>query len=380
MKRKVAILTLYYNNSNYGGLLQSFALQQAINKLGYKSVQISYRLETGYPTWNPLKAAIKKPLAYMYHAAKYGRWFAGYNARYTKVDRFAAQIPHTKIVTASTISTLSDSYDYFICGSDQIWNPIGWQPTLFLDSIPQGKRKIAYAASVARENLSREELDTFEKYLPSFYAISVREKNVAQQLNRELPGLNIPTMPDPVFLLQPKDWGSLSQADHLSDKPYIFAYMLGNSIENRTAAIEYADKLGLPIFWVGYMDKAMYKWENEHKECILPPVGVEEFLGYIKNAELVLTDSFHAAAFSIIFETPFFALPRHKRGDVNSMNSRLLNLVDEVGIQDRFAEELKCREKYKWSKNEIESINIALKDMRNKGKTFLLHTLSNSAL
>ena len=84
-KSKIVILTLYYKNYNYGGILQAYALQRVLNLLGYDASQISYRLETGKDNWNPVKAGIKKPLACIYHFIMFGDWYRNYNYRRKKL-------------------------------------------------------------------------------------------------------------------------------------------------------------------------------------------------------------------------------------------------------------------------------------------------------
>lgn len=150
-------------------------------------------------------------------------------------------IPHTRLVTASNISKIVDQFDVFICGSDQIWNPIGWQPTLFLNFVPNNKVKISYAASIARDKLSKDQYDFIRKYVKDFDAISVREKNSAEMLNQMYPDLNIQDMPDPVFLLDECKWEKIIQRSNNS-KPFILAYFLGNENDNREKALEFAKK------------------------------------------------------------------------------------------------------------------------------------------
>lgn len=366
--KNIAILTLYYNNYNYGGLLQAFALQQAINTMGYDSVQISYRLETGYSGWSPFKSIIKKTVAYIFHQIKYGRWFNKYLVRQKKLNLFVNQIPHTEVVTASTIKNLIDRYDCFICGSDQIWNPIGWQPTFFLDFVPDDKVKISYAASIARDNLTKEQLEYIRKFTSDFSAISVREKNSADVLNKSYPELNVQYIPDPVFLLEETEWMKLVKSNK-SVKPFIFAYFLGDDDSNREKALTYARNTGLKIIFASHLSISQYQWEKEHLEVISSPLGVEEFLSHIANAELVITDSFHAMAFSAIYKTPFYVLHRFSIADKNSMNSRVVDLVEELQIPNRFTEDL--FENYEWSREELDNISSNINRMRCKGLNYL---------
>lgn len=373
MIKKTAILTLYYHNYNYGGLLQAYALQKAITKLGYQAEQISYILESGYDGWNPIKASIKKPVAYLYHRAKYGKWFDQYTERQKKFEVFAETIPHTEVVTAQNISKLSNQFDYFVCGSDQIWNPIGWQPTLLLDFLPNDKKRISYAASIARDSLTEEEYAFMWPHLEKFNTISVREKASADMLNRKFLKLNVQAVPDPVFLLSEEEWRMLIPKVKEKTTSYIFAYFLGEKEENREKAIQYAKDKKLKIRFASYMDYVQSGWDKKHPELLVPPMGVEEFLQNIVNAELVLTDSFHAAAFSSILQTPFYALSRFKAQDRNSMNSRILNLVQELEIPERYTETLPVD--YQWQEDEQKHINENLNRMQKNGIQFLKESL-----
>lgn len=373
MIKKTAILTLYYHNYNYGGLLQAYALQKAITKLGYQAEQISYILESGYDGWNPIKASIKKPVAYLYHWAKYGKWFDQYTERQKKFEVFAETIPHTEVVTAQNISKLSNQFDYFVCGSDQIWNPIGWQPTLLLDFLPNDKKRISYAASIARDSLTEEEYAFMWPHLEKFNTISVREKVSADMLNRKFLKLNVQAVPDPVFLLSEEEWRMLIPKVKEKTTSYIFAYFLGEKEENREKAIQYAKDKKMKIRFASYMDYVQSGWDKKHPELLVPPMGVEEFLQNIVNAELVLTDSFHAAAFSSILQTPFYALSRFKAQDRNSMNSRILNLVQELEIPERYTETLPVD--YQWQEDEQKHINENLNRMQKNGIQFLKESL-----
>lgn len=373
MIKTTAILTLYYHNYNYGGLLQAYALQKAITDLGYQAEQISYKLESGYAGWNPIKASIKKPVAYLYHRAKYGKWFDQYTVRRKKFEAFAETIPHTEVVTTQTISELSNQFDCFVCGSDQIWNPIGWQPTLLFDFLSNDKKRISYAASIARDELTEEEYAFMKPYLDRFSAISVREKKSADMLNRKFPRLNVQAVPDPVFLLTEEEWRTLIPKVNEKKVPYIFAYFLGENEENRQKAIQYAEDRKLKIRFASYLDYTQSGWDKKHPELLASPMGVEEFLQSIANAELVLTDSFHAAAFSSILKTPFYALPRFKAQDGNSMNSRILNLVQELEILGRYTETLPVE--YKWQEYELKHIDENLSRMQKNGMQYLKESL-----
>lgn len=374
MNEKIAILTLYYHNYNYGGLLQAYALQKVLSAAGYQVEQISYQLASGYNGWNPIKARVKKPVAHLYHYLKYGKWFNKYVVRQKKFDTFAEKVPHTRVVTVNTIKKLSDEFDCFICGSDQIWNPIGWQPTLFFDFLPDDKKRISYAASIARDSLSEQEYDFIKSHLDKFIAISVREQNSAVMLNKRFPTLMVKAVPDPVFLLDEENWRKLIPTANEGKKPYIFAYFLGENKENRENAIRYAREKKIEIKFASYLDYTLAAWDRTHVEFLTAPLGIEDFLQSIAEAELVLTDSFHAAAFSSILKTPFFVVPRFKAKDSNSMNSRILNLVQEMEIPERYTENPKMT--YQWSDNERTCLEKNLKLLRERGLQFLENSIN----
>lgn len=365
---KVAILTLYYKNYNYGGILQAYALQNAIENMGYSSEQISYRLTSGYKDLRHLKLSMKFNFVYLYNFIKHHKWVTIYNNQRKMMENFAFSIPHSKTVNAYNINKISRYYDCFVCGSDQIWNPIGWQPTLFLDFVSSNKIKISYAASLARDNLTKEQLDFIKKHVNDFVAISVREKKSADILNKFAPELNVQYMPDPVFLLGESKWKKFIKRPD-NNKPYIFGYFLGNNNVNREKALAYAKEIGAKIIFASHINLSHYEWEISHPNEIAPPLGVEDFLSYIANAELVLTDSFHAAAFSAIYRTPFYVLPRFNAVDRNSMNSRVVDLVEELQIPNRFTKYL--TEKYEWSNEELNSITRNINRLRRRGLAFL---------
>lgn len=373
--RKIAILTLYYKNFNYGGILQSYALQKVIENMGFDAKQISYVMESNIEGWNSVKWKMRKKIARIYHYIRYGNWMKKFEQRREKISNFSRKIPHTAVVTVSDIGNLSNDFDCFVCGSDQIWNPIGWQPTFFWDFLPEDKPRFSYAASVARDKLTKQQLEFMRKYLIKFNVISVRENNTTEMLNKNYKDLNVYTMPDPVILLSRKQWEAVVKTFPIKEK-YILAYFLGNDITNRDKAIRYAGRHKLKIIFVSYINKNDYIWEKNNKDSLAPVMGIEDFVSGIANAELVLTDSFHGAVFSSIFNIPFYVMSRFKKNDQLSMNSRLETLLNDLGIPNRNCDDIEKHENYKWKKEEIDSINCNLSRLRSKGISFLESTFT----
>lgn len=368
---KIAILTLYYKSSNYGGILQSYALQHFLQLQGHDCKQISYILDSGYKgykkkiIWNRFKEIIKIVIRQ--------KWYLKHREYARNIYNFADTIPHTKALKANQLSTISDNFDAFIVGSDQVWNPIGWQSTMFLDFLPENKLCFSYAASIARSKLTKEEIDFIKNHVQRFKYVSVREQQSADMLNKAMIGKDVLVMPDPTFLLSNEDWIGLS-APRLVKENYVFAYFLGTNFKQREDAISFAEKKGMKIFFIPYMNKCSFKWDKEHEKYMIYNIGVPEFLSIIKNATYVITDSFHGAVFSSIFKTPFVVLNRFDEGDKNSMNSRIVTLMKTLNIQREFSS-LDMNKDYNFTDIEIKSIDEAFADQKAKGISFLKEIL-----
>lgn len=368
---KIAILTLYYKSSNYGGILQSYALQHTLQLQGHDCKQISYILDSGYKgykkkkIWNKTKLIIKKLIRQ--------KWYLKHVEHAENLFKFAEAIPHTKELKADQLSTICEDFDVFIVGSDQVWNPIGWQSTMFFDFLPEGKFCFSYAASIARSNLNEEEIKFIKNHIQRFRYVSVREKQSADMLNNANVGKDVVVMPDPTFLLDKENWDSLS-APILVKEKYVFAYFLGLNFKQREDAISFAKKKGLKVFFIPYMDKRSFEWDKAHEKYMLNNVGVPEFLSIIKNASYVITDSFHGAVFSSIFKTPFVVLDRFASNDKDSMNSRIDTLMKNLNIQRGFSS-LDVNRDYNFTETELRNIDEALANQRTKGISFLTKAL-----
>jgi len=375
MKNNLAILSLYYKNANYGGILQAYALQKVLEGQGYCVRQISYDLLSGYR--KPQKYRSYKIMAELYHLLKYRGWMLEFHRRQKLVYDFADTIPHTKKVTASNIGKLANDFDLFICGSDQIWNPIGWQTTLFLDFLPKEKKRIAYAASVSKDILSEKELRFMERYLMNFDRISVREANTTKQLKEHFPDLNIETMPDPVLLLSRETWTKLLVKSQ-NDEKYILAYFLGHDTDQRNQIISYAKTRNIRLKFISHLDWNDYGWEKNNENFLTGPIGAPEFLSLIANAELVVTDSFHGTVFAAVFDTPFVAVERVMQGKTASMVSRIATILGELGCSERLVRQLEPGKSYSLTAGDIRVINENIDRLRNKGQIFLKEAINRS--
>jgi hypothetical protein len=378
--KKIGILTLYHNNHNYGGLLQSYALWKTVDSISQKNFaesyvkQISYVQESGYKKNPQISRKQSNAFKELGRKIKYGlKYYNEVQRRWSLLTDFEYSIPHTDVVTAQTISKLNDEFDTFICGSDQIWNPMGWQDTYFLSFVKPGHKKFAYAASMARDHFTKEEADYALKMMAGFDAVSLREEQSVKALQEYDSSFQAEVMPDPTLLLTTEDWNQVAQESRREiGEPYIFAYFLGSDNKQKDESINYAKKVGKKIYFVGYLNLQNHKWENDHSDYMLDHVTVPDFLRLIRDADLVITDSFHGAVFSAIYHTDFVVMNRFKSGEKESMNSRIDTLMKTFGI-NKVINNLNFEKDYKLKSSEIKNIEVSLKEQRLKGKKFLSH-------
>ena len=224
------------------------------------------------------------------------------------------------------------NFDYFVVGSDQVWNPNFWgdrqqyENAYFLKFADKNKR-IAYAASFGINELPKEYEESFKEGLNGIPYISVRE-HAGAAIVKKLAGRDVPVLVDPTLLLSDKEWRSIEmRPDWYRDEKYILTYFLGN-------VPQVLDELA---------KKHNYKIYNlmDADNLNLYTSRVEEFLWLIDHAELVCTDSFQACVFSIIFNTPFVVVKRQQKG-MADMTSRLDTLLGLFGYQNRLIDFVKA--------------------------------------
>lgn len=320
-RKRVGILTMYYDSANYGGLLQAYALVRYLNDKGYESKQICYdfskiTININNPSNKQksqvilrLKKIVKKTLNECDNAMH------GLSnlkkLRKNACKDFRDSIPHTKeVYSVDTLKKTNEDFDVFITGSDQVWNPNGYRPGFFLNFVDGTKKtKIAYAASVSNR-ISSKALDVYKTALQDFDVISVREKADVMQI-KKVTEKEVQWAVDPVFLLSKEEWSPVaSETDDIISEPYIFCYFLGDSSKQRNVALEYASSKKLKIVTIPYMQMNYRKCDSEFGDVKLLEVTPNQFLGLIRNAQMVFTDSFHATAFSLIFQKKFVVFER----------------------------------------------------------------------
>jgi len=315
--KNVAIVTCI-GKSNFGNRLQNYALQKVIEDLGYNVEtleNISYlndvvNYEGNYKDYLEYKVE-KEKRDYS------NRFRIAYFEEFDKNVKFKEGM-----VTALNI--VDTDYDYYVVGSDQVWNPHhGKLKDLdLLVGIPDSKR-ISYAASIGIDELPESVKDKAKAEWLKFKAISVREDK-GKDIIEELTGRSdVQVNLDPTMLLTSEEWGKLSKRPkQLKTDKYILNYFLGELSEQRKNEIERIAKEN-DCEIINILDKNGEFYET----------GPSEFLYLEQNAFLICTDSFHSSVFSILFNRPFIVFNRE---DINkSMNSRIDTLINTFKLTSR---------------------------------------------
>ena len=368
-KKRIGILT-FHTQYNYGSALQAFALQKAITKLNYDNRIINYY--------------------YQKDMALYGiRWHAGLKVIFFDILTFPfsymkkqAYKKFTKqyldlteeVRSVEGVKKLAQRFDTLLCGSDQIWNMEiveGVNPVYFLRFANKDQRKVAYAPSIAVKGSIDKNKDALREALSDFYALSIREESFIDDLST-ISGREVRSVLDPTLLLEAEDYEQLIQ-DYsvcLPDK-YIFMYCIhhGNLVALSKVAEKMAKDKNLRIV---YFNKYPILKEKYAKNIFTK--DPRAFLVAIKNASYVLSDSFHAGVFSMIYGRQFITKA------MDDSKSRMDDFFEKLNIGDRHLNEedyhmpfidYQVVHKY-WKKEKEKSweyLQLALGDRENHGNS-----------
>lgn len=366
---KIDVITRH-SVPNYGSLLQTYATQRAIENLGHTSEIIDYtRYEERYE--NLAKTLIKgkkwdknfilRTIYKMIQTPNYAKMYKRF-AEYRKDF-----LNETK-VTYGSLEELKENTpeaDIYCSGSDQIWGKIGtveYDEAYFLEFADKNKKCISYASSLGKTEVSKELDSNLERLLKKYTQILVRE-NTAKDILLKKNLTNVEQVLDPTFLLTQTEWKEVANKSKLKKKEkYILIYQLHDNKDFDNYAKEFAKRKGMKLLRIS---PSLYHIVRSGKLVYLPTQY--EFLSYFENAEYVLTDSFHATVFSIIFNKKFIdVLPENKTGtriesilEILSIDNRILKDYNDFELIEKSIE-------YELVNKEIEEERIKSIDLLRK--------------
>lgn len=330
-KKKIGILT-FHNAHNYGAVLQAYALKTKLNRMGYEASVLNYRNKYIAKTYRKVLhidfwkrdilpsrwgKVLREIRDVFYGLPEWRRQWKVFE------DFITEKLLDGNRKQLSLEDVANSDCNMYILGSDQIWSrelAHGMDPVYFGQFAPE-KKKISYAASVPNSSIPENEKPYFKQYLQSLSHISVREEKLAEIL-RELTGQEVETVIDPTLLLEKEDYEPLLYEKPLKEGNYVFAYFVVESDVLKACAKRAAELLGYELIELHYKKTPEIKGKN-----IILDAGPSEFLTYIRDAKLVMTNSFHGTVFSILFGKKFYS--------VYGENGRIENLLEFMELTDR---------------------------------------------
>lgn len=329
---KIAISTII-DYENYGNRLQNYAVQEVLKSLGYT---VDTMIFSGKPLSN--KIGRLSQLSYKDIFLKLNNRTKDYfnkkkKQRIQNFREFSVKYIDEKnypYLDNDSYDEFLSSYDFFITGSDQVWNPIFRKGSSidFLTFAPIDKR-IAYAPSFGIADIPTEYVEKYKIWLTEMASLSVREEAGAKII-KNLTGRDAAVLVDPTVMLTKEKWLSIAKPSLFKpSKNYMLTYFLGGIPEEYEANIRNISKKNdLDIISLGDM---------RIKQTYLADPGA--FIDFINSASVLCTDSFHGAVFSILLETPFIVFER--KGKEPSMNSRIETLLSTFQLESRLEKNIK---------------------------------------
>jgi hypothetical protein len=364
-KMKVAIIT-WLKYFNLGTLLQAFALQYVIRNLGYDCVT----LWDGNINLPPKRNFLREQLSFikrvLFNVKDY-KFYKNNRIFEKKCSSFIAEkIDVHKVASEKNLNLLDSIYDVFVCGSDQIWAP--YNPDFYFASFSH-KKKISYAPSIGRIEITSNEKQQLKERVSNFSHISIREKT-GQAILKEVTQRNdISVVADPTLLISASEWRQCFLKKKKTDGGFIFVYFLSANRTYFDYVKKISKKTNKKIICVHSIPECK-SLTNELVSC-----SPQEFLNFIDSASLVITDSFHCTVFSLLFETRFITVKRFKENDWQSQNTRLTNLFETIRCEDCFYDESKVNGAVPFTS--FDQANKFLSDYRNESLSFLKNALES---
>lgn len=333
---KIALVTIHCS-TNYGAVLQAFATQTVLSRFG-EVVVIDYNNKFLLNQMSLLRFQVS-----LHGLLKVAHDLLRLPSRFRQLRKFDVFFK-TKLNRSEKFSGeclfrgQAGLFDVYVCGSDQIWNPLvvnevgAIDKIYFLGFAPSGSKKISYASSVGHYKFSADDRKVICSLLADFSSISMREADGVAMVSEILEGRDIKHVLDPTLLLSSAEWCRLMDVDNSScAEKYILVYTVPRSALMRKAVSFYRDKLGFKVVGIDPMFRPIAPFDRHLRDA-----GPEEFVRLFSGAEFVVTDSFHGVCFSVNFCKPFVLVSPGVRSnrmkslfDLLELNHRMVTVESE---------------------------------------------------
>lgn len=366
--KKIAITTRW-NYHNYGSALQVVASYEILKSLGYDPDIVNY-----IPSGKKYSTTSEADRAHEESYAKYPRVIDKDRDKKFE-DYLDSHLTFTqKVQNEDEFDKLNDKYSAFIAGSDQIWAPRVFDERYFLNYVRDRRKKIAYAPSIGLPSIENEYVKSkMRDLILQFAHISVRERQGAELIRSSFNIDDVEVMPDPTLLLTYEEWRKIiPKHNKIEGDKYILCYFLGENEKVWEHVAEVSDQTGLAVKILPILEK------DAKYGKLVEGVGPEEFFNLLDDADIVLTDSFHGAIFSVITRTPFYVFERFDNKSNGSQNSRVYNLLEMLGMENRlikYGDSVKQKYNFKINFNNAYKV---IKKQKNRAIAWLSRALYNA--
>lgn len=371
-----------YSSNNYGSLLQCYATQKIFEEISYECefIEVDLDVINASRILNSIKYRFRRVIKYIKYSS-YREEFKELDSEYSskggsslsvisreKMAKFKENYICIHKIPINLLKKIGHSNEYtiFISGSDQIWSASNYNinDNFFLRFAAKDKR-VAFAPSFGSERMPIYNQDKFKKYISEYNLISCREKS-GSEIIFNLTGRKADVVCDPVFQLSREYWEGFADKSKLSIKEkYIFAFFIDQPSQLAKETIMNAqDELGYNLKMLAY------KYEMSNISYDFIDGDAIDFLKLIKNAELVITDSFHVTAFSLILHTNFLTVERNYKHSFNQ-SVRITNLLDDCGYSSRYINSKQQITDESFKKLDFVSSDMAIKEMKINADVFI---------
>ncbi len=347
---KIAIISCYFTN-NYGSILQAFATENYFKNKGIECNTIATEGIRPFLLKEKKKYYLKNLYRISLLSSKYPQAKlailrkilpsekVSFRSRLKRMNNFRKKFSFVgkEATSLKELSEIVKDYDIAVLGGDQLWRPDNILPGYYtLEWVPDNVKKVSFATSFGVSHLDNKSKEIAKRFLKRFSAISVRE-NTACDMIKEITGQDAIQVCDPVFLISADEWGKIAESSYSPTGGYIFSYFLGNKKWHRKYVEKISQKTGLPVLGISCLDS--YLPMDKKVDIDFPDASPEQFLGLIKNARYVCTDSFHVTAFAAMFHRDFSVFKRHS-GKKHATNGRLESFLRTLSLEERCVENI----------------------------------------
>ena len=385
MEQKKLGLILAYRGVNYGMLLQAFATQRFIERHGFKTEILEYT-RTSYKhirftPWLPvyavdeilkrIKKNRQKKTEYLDEVHK-----KNISDRKTVSNKFIeTSLTNRRVIKGiEALEAAGKEYDGVLIGSDQIWPPdAAFGNFTTLRFVPDSTNKISYATSLGVSSYPYYCRSSAAQFWKRINHLSVREEQ-GKRIIQDICNIPVEVVVDPTYLFTADEWKELIPEEQIVAGDYILCYFLGATKEHKTLAREFADKQGLKLVSI-LSTESVSDLDLSYADEMITGRSPNDFINLIRNAKYVLTDSFHGVAFSVINNKQFYVFYRTQVGSKNSRNSRIDNILNMWGLQNRLILNDATVDKFSLTDINYEHVNKLVDDKRNHSVSFLINAL-----